>query len=214
MGAAPQITPTERVAEFRQDLRARRSRGRPRYRRPSGRRPQGPDRAVRGRPRADRRRPRARQNPDGQDRRRRAGPQLQAHPVHARPDALGYRRHPGADRDRRPARVPLQGRSDFRARRARRRDQPRHAQDPIRGAGGDGGAASHGLRHDLSARAAVLRASDAEPDRTRGHLSAARGADGPLSFQGRDGFAQARGVARNPQPHHRATTISRNRSFQ
>ena len=46
----------------------------------------------------------------------------------------------------------FQGRTDFRPRRARRRNQPRDAQDPIGRARSDGRAAGHRVRHDLSAR--------------------------------------------------------------
>jgi hypothetical protein len=64
-----------------------------------------------------------------------------AHPVHARPDA---RRHPRAqildeDEDGRAIRVP-QGGAGVRERRARRRDQPRDAEDAVGAARGDAGA--------------------------------------------------------------------------
>ena len=63
---------------------------------------------------------------------------------------------------------------------ARRRDQPRAAEDPGGAARGDAGAAGDDRGHDAPARAAVPRPRDPEPDRVRGHLSAARGAARPL----------------------------------
>ena len=61
---------------------------------------------------------------------------------------------------------------------ARRRDQPRRAEDAERAARGDGGAAGHDRRQPRPA--AVLRHRDAEPERPARHLSAARVATGPL----------------------------------
>ena len=84
-----------------------------------------------------------------------------------------------------------------------RRDQSRDAQDAIGRARGDGGASGHRLRHDLRPRSAVYRARHAKSDRARRNLSAARGADGSVHLQSRDGIAQARRAARNSQPHHR-----------
>ena len=63
---------------------------------------------------------------------------------------------------------------------ARRRDQPRPAEDAGGAARGDAGAAGDDRGRDAAARAAVLRARHAEPDRVRGHLSAAGGAARPL----------------------------------
>ena len=63
---------------------------------------------------------------------------------------------------------------------ARRRDQPRPAEDAGGAARGDAGAAGDDRGHDAPARAAVPRARDAEPDRVRGHVPAARGAARPL----------------------------------
>ena len=68
---------------------------------------------------------------------------------------------------------------------ARRRDQPHAAQDPGRPARGHAGGARHGGRPQLRARAAVLRARHAEPDRTRGHVPAARGPARSLPLQHR-----------------------------
>ena len=63
---------------------------------------------------------------------------------------------------------------------ARRRDQPRAGQGPVGAARGDAGAAGDDRRHDVPGAAAVHRDGDAEPDRVRGHLPAARGAGRPL----------------------------------
>ena len=63
---------------------------------------------------------------------------------------------------------------------ARRRDQPRPAEDAGGAARGDAGAAGDDRRQDAPARPAVPRARDAEPDRVRGHVPAARGAARPL----------------------------------
>ncbi len=73
-----------------------------------------------------------------------------------------------------------EGRFRFRAgpgvreRAARRRGQPRLAEDAVGAARGDAGVAGHGRRRDLRARAAVSRDRDPEPARVRGHLPAAR----------------------------------------
>ena len=64
---------------------------------------------------------------------------------------------------------------------ARRRGEPRAGQDPGRVARGDAGAAGdRRWRHATSARAAVPRRRDAEPDRVRGHLPTSGGAARPL----------------------------------
>ena len=99
-------------------------------------------------------------------------------PVHPRPAA--HRRHrrerlqPGATRLR------VQARGDLRQHRARRRDQPRLAQDPVGPAGVHGGTTGHRRHPDPPAGDPVHGDRDAEPDRARGHLPAARGAAGPL----------------------------------
>ena len=59
---------------------------------------------------------------------------------------------------------------------ARRRDQPRHAEDAERAARGDAGAPGHARRHDVPARRSVLGARHAEPGRAGRRLHAARGA--------------------------------------
>ena len=69
---------------------------------------------------------------------------------------------------------------DLRQRRARRRDQPRVAQDAVGPARVHAGAPRHRRRAHARAGAAVRRARHAEPGRVRGHLPAARGAGRPL----------------------------------
>ena len=141
------------------------------------RRPRLPrPRAVRGRAghRQDRARPR--------DRAQRRGHRLRAHPVHARPPAVGRDRRehlrPEAPRLRVPPRAAV------RERRARRRDQPRDAEDPVGAARGDGRAPGDDRRADVRAPAAVPRARDREPDRVRGRLPAPRGPARPLLPEG------------------------------
>ena len=105
-----------------------------------------------------------------------------AHPVHARPDAVG--RHGLVDLQPADRRVRVPPGPDLREPPARGRDQPRPAEDAGRAARGDAGAAGDDRRADAPARAAVPRARDAEPDRVRGHVSAAGGAARPLPASG------------------------------
>ena len=86
----------------------------------------------------------------------------------------------------------LPSRADLRERRARRRDQPRLAEDAVRAARVHAGAARHGRRPHARDRAAVHRARDTEPGRVRGHLPAARGAGRPLHGPPVDGLSGAR----------------------
>ena len=67
----------------------------------------------------------------------------------------------------------------------RRRDQPRAREGAVGAARGDAGAPGDDRRGDASGPGAVPRDGDAEPDRVRGHLPAARGAGRPLHAQGR-----------------------------
>ena len=103
---------------------------------------------------------------------------LLADPVHARPAPLRRHRRQRLQPARERVRVPA--RPGLRERPPRRRDQPRLAEDAGGPARGDAGEPGHDRRRDLPARAAVHRARDAEPDRVRGHLSAARGPARPL----------------------------------
>ena len=145
---------------------ARRARARP-ARLP--RRRARPARGLPG-PREDARRPLVRAG--------RSSMELLAHPVHARPHAVGRHRLVDLQPARRRLRVPAG--PDLHQPPARRRDQPRPAEDAGGAARGDAGAAGHDRGHDAPARAAVPRARDAEPDRVRGHVPAPRGAARPL----------------------------------
>ena len=68
---------------------------------------------------------------------------------------------------------------------ARRRDQPRPGQGPVRPARGDAGAPGHDRPGELRGPPAVPRHGDPEPDRVRGHLPAARGPGRPVHDEGR-----------------------------
>ena len=140
------------------------------------------DRAVRARPLPVRRRARPGQDAADPDAVRRARPVVRAHPVHARPDAVGHHRHRRAGRGprHRAPRLPLRARAGLRQRDPRRRDQPHAAQDPGGAAAVDAGVPRVGGRPDLRPAAAVSGLRDAEPDRAGGHLPAARGAARPL----------------------------------
>src|SRR5215217_7012043 len=65
------------------------------------------------------------------------------------------------------------------------RDQPRAGEGPVGAAGGHAGAPGHDRPRHASRAAAVPRDGHAEPDRVRGHLSAAGGAGRPLHVQAR-----------------------------
>ena len=112
-----------------------------------------------------------------------------AHPVHPRPAARRHHRHHGVRPEDGRLRVPR--RPDLRQHRARRRDQPREPEDPVRAARGDGGGQGHDRRRLAAGRRAVPRARHAEPGRAGRHLPAARGAARPVH--------DAR-VARLPRP--------------
>ena len=105
-------------------------------------------------------------------------PLVLAAAVHARPPADGRHRRERLQPALGGVRVPAG--AGLRERPPRRRDQPRLAEDAVGAARGDAGGAGHDRRRDLRARAAVLRRRDAEPDRVRGDVSAARGAARPL----------------------------------
>ena len=111
---------------------------------------------------------------------------VRARAVHGRPAARRHRRHQRLQPARGPLRVPA--RADLRQRRARRRDQPRLAQDAVRPARVHAGAPRHRRRALARARHAVPRLRDAEPRRVRGHLPAARGAGRPLHGPALDGL--------------------------
>ena len=163
----------------------------------------------RARPRAARRRPRRRQDPAVQGDRRGDRDPVRADPVHARSAADGHHRR---ERVRRPRQaVPLPPRADLHPHPARRRDQPRDAQDPVGAARGDGGALRHGRRRDPRARGAVPGARDDEPDRSPGHVRAARGADRSLHGDARDrlSVARRRGQGARLPPRRDAAAVDR-----
>ena len=88
---------------------------------------------------------------------------------------------------------------------ARRRDQPRAGEGAVRAARGHAGAPGHDRPRDASGAGALPRDGHAEPDRVRGHVSAARGADRPLHAQGADRLPAARrGADGRPAPARRA----------
>ena len=81
---------------------------------------------------------------------------------------------------------------DLRQRDSGRRNQSHAAEDPGRPAGGHAGAPGYRRRTAPSAGRAVFRAGHAKPDRAGRHLSAARGAVGPLHVQHVRGLSQRR----------------------
>ena len=84
--------------------------------------------------------------------------------------------------------------------RARRRDQPRLAEDPVGAARGHGGAAGHGRRRLAPGRPPVHGHRDAEPDRAGGHVPAARGAARPVPHEDQP---------RLPRPRRTVTLLAR-----
>ena len=132
---------------------------------------------------------------------------LPARPVHARHAAL--RRHGDDDAARRRARVPP--RAGVHERPAGRRDQPHSAEDPGGAARGDAGAPGHGRRRVTPVAGAVPGRGHAEPDRVRGHLSAAGGAARPLPLPHRRRLSRRGGRASDPaaRPSRRARALAR-----
>ncbi len=111
---------------------------------------------------------------------------------------VGPRRHPRLPPRHRPLR--RRARPGLRQRPAGRRDQPRAREGAGRAARGHAGAPGDDRRGDLQGPRAVPRPRDAEPDRVRGHLPAARGADRPLPLQARRRLPEPgrRGLRRRP----------------
>ena len=143
--------------------------------------PSMPDRPARRWPCPARRQPRHRQDSAGTRHRELDQRVVQAHPVHARPAAVRRGRHHLLRPEARRVRVPRG--PGIRVHRARRRDQPSLAEDPVRTAGGHGGTESHRGRRHTRRAAAVHRDRHAEPDRTARHIQAARSPDGPFPHQ-------------------------------
>ena len=126
---------------------------------------------------------------------------VRAHPVHARPGAHRHHRYPhlpagqGGVRHRaRPGGGQLP---------ARRRDQPGPGEGAVGAAGGHAGTPGVDRRQDLPAAQPVPGDGDAEPDRARGRLPAARGAAGPLPVQDQRRLPLAGGGAGDHLPDGR-----------
>ncbi len=175
-------------------------------RRPERRHRAGADRHLRPRPCPLGRRAGPGQDAAGQLAGRGHAPGLQAHPVHARPDAQRRHRHadhPGGSGDAAAA-VPVPARAAVRQHDPGRRNQPHAAEDPGRHARGDAGAADQFRRAGPPPARPVLRPGHAESAGAGRHLSAARGPVGPFSplHQGR--LSQSgRGMGDRPAGHHR-----------
>jgi MoxR-like ATPase len=85
-------------------------------------------------------------------------------------------------------RLQVHPRAGVRERHPRRRDQPHPAEDAGGALAGDAGARGDGGRRDIRARAAVLRARDAESDRAGGHVPAAGSAARSVLFNIKVGY--------------------------
>ena len=114
----------------------------------------------------------------------------------------------------RPARrhlLRVPARPDLRQRGARRRDQPRDAEDAVGAARGDAGHQRLGRQDHLPARRAVPRARDAESARDGRHLSAAGSAARSVLLQAEGPVSVRSGDARHPGAHdaRRATPVAR-----
>ena len=140
---------------------------------------------------------------------------VRARAVHRRPAARRHRGHQRLQPARAALRVPPG--ADLRQRRARRRGQPRVAQDAVRAAGVHAGAPRHGRRLLARAGAPVHGLRHAEPGRVRGHLPAARGPGRPLHgapvarLPGRRGRGRDAGRPRVRRPRARARAGRRRR---
>ena len=156
--------------------RAQHRAGRPRQARPD---PAGAGRAARRRPPADRGRARAwarRRSP----RRSPASIDCAFRRIQFTPDLLPSDITGVNVFNQERGDFEFQPGADLRQRRARRRDQPRIAEDAVGAAGGHGGAPGDGRRETRTARRAVHGDRDPEPGRARGHVSAARGPARPV----------------------------------
>jgi hypothetical protein len=85
---------------------------------------------------------------------------------------------------------------------ARRRDQPHPAEDAGRAARGHAGAQGHRGHEDARAARPVPGLRDAQPDRARGHLPAARGAARSLPARDPRRLPVRSGGARDRAAHH------------
>ena len=86
-----------------------------------------------------------------------------------------------------------------RGRRARRRGEPRGAEDAVRAARGDGGALRHRRRRALSAAGRFPDRRDAESARLRGHVSVAGVAARPFHDLRADELSEPRARAQDPR---------------
>ena len=110
--------------------------------------------------------------------------------VHARPAARGPGRHP--DLQRRHRRVQRAPRPALRQPDPGGRDQPCAGQGAECAAGSHAGTPDHHRRHDPQDGRPLPGAGHPEPNRAGRHLSAARGAGGPLHDEGDGGLSPAR----------------------
>ena len=90
----------------------------------------------------------------------------------------------------------------------RRRDQPCAGEGAVGAARGHAGAPGHDRPRDVPGAGPVPRDGDAEPDRVRGDVPAAGGADRPLHAQGRHRLPAARRGADGRAPAARRGTRS------
>ena len=93
---------------------------------------------------------------------------------------------------------------DFRQPGAGRRNQPRHAQNPIRAARGHAGAHRDQRHQHPSARSAFPGDGHPEPHRDGRHLSSARSAARPLPDEDSGDLPDARGAEPHRRAHHSA----------
>ena len=167
----------------------------------------GADDAVRRRQQPDRRRARPGQDAADPHDGARARPEVLAHPVHARPDAVRHHRHrPGAGgRGDRPPADGVRARADLRQHRAGRRNQPHAAEDAVGAARGDAGAPRHHAGQDLPARTSR---STCSPRRTRSSSKA------PIRCPKRSSIASCSTSSSSTRPTTRSSTSSgRRRRF-
>jgi len=167
------------LADLRDPREPHPRRSRAQHRREARRARADPPGGALRRPRAARGLSRARQDTDRTLVRAGDLARVLAHPVHARPDALGC----DGLVDLRPAyeRVHVPGRPDLRQsspQPTRSTAAPPKTQAALLEAMQERQVTTEG--RDAAAATAVHRARDAEPDRVRGHLSAAGGAARPL----------------------------------
>ena len=181
----------------------------------SGRRPGPLPRAraggdPRAGPPAGGRRARPRQDADGEDAGADHPRHFPPHPVHARPGARRPRRHAHLQPEDR--RVRHLARAGVLQPAARRRDQPRAGQGAERAARGDAGAPGDDRRRDPPRARAVPGDGDAEPDRDRGHLPAARSAGRPLHDEGAGRLSERRRGIRDRRARDRPAARRARRS--